>query len=76
MEKIRTAILGYGRNGSTMHAGGIENSSQFKIVAVCNIDSKRRQQAKNHFNCNTYHDYKKMLKEEELDLLIWLYPSN
>ena len=31
---IRTAILGYGRNGSTMHAGPLEKLPDFDVVAV------------------------------------------
>ncbi|MFW6309442.1 MAG: Gfo/Idh/MocA family protein [bacterium] len=67
--KIKTAVLGYGRNGSTMHAGAIENSSDFEMTAVCDIDPERRKQAEERFNCNTYHDYKEMLEGEELDLV-------
>ena len=36
---IRTAIIGYGRNGSTMHANPLERyTDDFQIVAVCDID--------------------------------------
>ena len=32
--KIRTAILGYGRNGGTMHAGAIEKNDAFELTRV------------------------------------------
>lgn len=68
-KKIRTAILGYGRSGSTMHAGGVENNETFQMAAVCDVDPKRREQAQERFGCPVYDDYHQMLEEEELDLV-------
>lgn len=67
--KIRTAILGYGRSGSTMHAGAIENNDSFKMNAVCDIDPERLDQASERFACKTYSDYHEMLRTEQLDLV-------
>lgn len=69
MKQIRTAILGYGRSGSTMHAGPIEKSDGFKMVAVCDMDPERRYQASQRFGCTVYEDYREMLEREELDLV-------
>ena len=70
MPKIKTAILGYGRSGSTMHAGAVEhNSDLFEMTAVCDIDSTRREQAAERFGCAVYDDYHAMLADEELDLV-------
>ncbi len=69
MNKIRTAILGYGRSGSTMHAGPIEKIDGFDMAAVCDIDPKRREQAFERFGCTVYEDYHEMLKKEKLDLV-------
>lgn len=66
---IRTAILGYGRNGSTMHAGPVEQNEAFSMSAVCDIDPERRQQAAARFGCPVYEDYREMLRREELDLV-------
>ena len=50
MAKIRTAIVGYGRSGSTMHAGAIENNGDlFEMTAVCDIDPERRDEAEKRF---------------------------
>jgi len=47
MPKLRAAILGYGRSGSSMHAGALEhNNDAFDVVAVCDVDPKRQEQAK------------------------------
>lgn len=66
---IRTAILGYGRSGSTMHAGAIEANPDFSVSAVCDIDAARREQASQRFGCPTYDDYREMLAKEDLDLV-------
>ncbi|MCL2816293.1 MAG: Gfo/Idh/MocA family oxidoreductase, partial [Oscillospiraceae bacterium] len=69
-EKIKAAILGYGRNGSTMHADAIEKSAEFDLTAVCDIDENARNKAHERFNCRVYENYHDMLEREELDLVI------
>lgn len=66
---LRGAILGYGRNGSTMHAGAYETSKDFKLAAVCDIDADRLNQASDRHGCEVYTDYRQMLREVELDLV-------
>ena len=68
--KIKTAILGYGRNGSTMHAGAIENSDDFELTHVCDIDGEAINKAEQRFKCKTYHDYRQMIKEKDIDLVV------
>lgn len=49
---IKTAILGYGRSGSTLHADPLEKlSDDFTITAVCDIDPQAQKKAKARFNC-------------------------
>lgn len=69
MSAIRTAILGYGRNGSTMHGGALEANADFDVVAVCDTSSERREEAASRFGCKTYSDHHRMLQDEELDLV-------
>lgn len=66
---IRTAILGYGRSGSTMHAGGIANNPRFRMAAACDIDPARRAEAAARFGCPVYDDYRRMLAEQKPDLV-------
>lgn len=70
METIRTAIVGYGRNGSTMHAGGVAGNPRFTMAAVCDIDPKRREQARARFGCPVYEDYAELLAREHPDLVV------
>jgi scyllo-inositol 2-dehydrogenase (NADP+) len=67
---IRTAILGYGRNGSSMHAGAVAGNPAFTMTAVCDSDPARRGQAQERFGCPVYADYREMLQREELDLVV------
>jgi predicted dehydrogenase len=66
---IRTAILGYGRSGSTLHANPLEKSDAFDVVATCDIDPERNRQASKRFGCTTYDNYLEMLEKEDLDLV-------
>jgi predicted dehydrogenase len=67
---IRTAILGYGRSGSSLHAGPIERSDAFEMVAACDIDPERQAQASERFGCAIHDDYHQMLDKEDLDLVV------
>jgi predicted dehydrogenase len=68
--KLKTAILGYGRSGSTMHAGAIAaNAEAFDLAAVCDIDPARRREAEERFGCRVWEDYHAMLAGEDLDLI-------
>jgi scyllo-inositol 2-dehydrogenase (NADP+) len=67
---IRTAILGYGRSGSSMHAGGVQGNDAFEMAAVCDIDPARQKEAAERFKCATYDAYHAMLERERLDLVI------
>ncbi|MFA7231290.1 MAG: Gfo/Idh/MocA family oxidoreductase [Victivallaceae bacterium] len=68
---IKTAILGYGRSGSTLHADPLEKlSGDFTVSAVCDIDQEARKKAKSRFNCAVYEDYNEMLRQEKLNLVV------
>lgn len=75
MSVIRTALLGYGRTGP-MHAGAIEKNKAFQLTAICDSDSHARQKAATRFGCQPYDDYRRMLKEEQLDLVVILTRSD
>ncbi|MCL1792992.1 MAG: Gfo/Idh/MocA family oxidoreductase [Oscillospiraceae bacterium] len=68
--KIRTAILGYGRSGSTLHADAIEKSGDFVLTDVCDIDEKARNAAVRRFQCRAHEDYRTMAKRDDIDLIV------
>jgi predicted dehydrogenase len=68
---IKTAILGYGRSGSTLHADPIEKRPEFELTAVCDIDPAAQEKAAKRFGCRIYTDYHDMLAHEnDLDLVV------
>ncbi|MGC6424850.1 MAG: Gfo/Idh/MocA family protein [Lentimonas sp.] len=69
--KIKTAIIGYGRSGKFLHAAGLKgNTDAYEVVAVAGRTDKNLEQAKADFGCKTYKDYRVMLDEADLDLVI------
>ncbi len=69
--KIKTAILGYGRSGSTLHANPLaEMKDDFAVTAVCDIDPAAQKKARDRFGCAIYDDYRKMLRSADLDLVV------
>jgi len=69
--KIKTAILGYGKSGSSLHADPLEKSPEFEVTVICDIDENAQKEAKARFgNSRVYTCYKQMLKDEELDLVV------
>ncbi len=73
---IKTAILGYGRSGSSLHADPIAKLPDFQLTAICDIDAAARQKGQARFSCRTYTDYNEMLSQEELDLVVLVTRSD
>ena len=67
---LKTAILGYGRSGSTLHADPIEKLPDFNLTAVCDIEPEARRKAYERFGCDVYEDYRQMLAKEDIDLVV------
>ncbi|MFH1904461.1 MAG: Gfo/Idh/MocA family oxidoreductase [bacterium] len=65
---IRTAIIGYGRSGSSLHADPLEALSEYEVVAVCDPDKERQKIAHQRFGCPTYSGLSLLLKKEKIDL--------
>jgi predicted dehydrogenase len=75
--KIRTAVLGFGRSGSGMHAGALAaNAKDFEVVAVCDADAGRRDEARKRFGCAVYDEYAPMLRQERPELVCVLTRSD
>jgi len=67
---IKTAILGFGRSGSSLHANPLDANDAFTVTAVCDIDQSRLDQAKARFGCALYTDYHRMLQEADIDFVV------
>ena len=71
--EIRWDIIGYGGafNMGRAHAGWINASPGMKTVAVCDVDAKRLETAKEELpGVATCTDYREMLKQEQFDIVL------
>ena len=73
---IRTGLIGYGRNGQSMHGEAIRKSPDFEMVCVCDIDKGATDRAKEVFSCDTCEDYHELLARDDLDLVVIVTPSD
>jgi predicted dehydrogenase len=68
-DRLKVAILGFGRSGGGMHAVAIQATGDFELAAVCDADAGNRRQAQDRFGCRVYEDHRRMLRDEPLDLV-------
>ncbi len=67
-EKTRIAIVGFGGAGQGP-ANLIQEYEDLELVAIADTSKERRMLAEERFGVRTYSDYRKMLKEEKIDIL-------
>ncbi len=65
---LKVAIAGFGMAGSGA-AAFVKEHRDLELVAVADPSEERRLAAEEKFAVRTYGDYRKMLKEEEIDVL-------
>ncbi|MEM2940789.1 MAG: Gfo/Idh/MocA family oxidoreductase [Thermoproteota archaeon] len=75
--KIRVGISGLGRSGWSIHANTLEKcSSMYNVVAVSDPIEERRSEAVERFGCRAYSDFKSLVKDEEVELMVVATPSH
>ncbi|MFA6568235.1 MAG: Gfo/Idh/MocA family oxidoreductase [Victivallales bacterium] len=72
MRKLRVGIIGQGRSGRNIHANTLIKlvNDRFEIAAVCDLILERCEPSQKDTGCAVYTDYKKMLKDKSLDLIV------
>lgn len=76
MQILRVAILGQGRSGRDIHGAYLsQDTDRFKITAVVDPLSERRERAEREYGCETYPDYTALLGRDDLDLIVNAAPS-
>ena len=86
MKVIDTTIIGLGQIGyaydcdnksTRTHVGQIKQQANFKLIAACDSDVKKTDQLKNKDkdNTKTYSNYKTMLDNHNIELLVLAVPS-
>jgi len=74
---IRVGIIGQGRSGYSIHCRYLKTvPEQYKIIAVVDPIEERRKRAEQEFGCDSYSDYKELLKRNDLDLIVNSTPSH
>jgi scyllo-inositol 2-dehydrogenase (NADP+) len=69
--EIKTAIIGLGRAGWSLHAEPMSKINAYKIVAAADVREDRRKEAEQTYGCKTYESIEDLLKKEKnLDLVV------
>jgi predicted dehydrogenase len=70
-ERVTTALIGSGDRGRQIVGGGDQ------VLAVCDVDAKRREQAKKQIDekagttdCDAYNDFREVLARDDIDGVI------
>lgn len=73
---IRVGIAGLGRSGWSIHAIGLTNlEEKYRIVAVSDPRSERREEAAARFGCRTHADTDALFADEEIELAVVATPT-
>ena len=77
MNKINIAIIGCGRVGIHHSKAILKNKKLFNFKAICDLDISKCKNLNNSLGTNLpyYSDYKKMLKESDIDIVSIITPS-
>jgi scyllo-inositol 2-dehydrogenase (NADP+) len=74
-DPIRYGIVGLGRAGWDIHVKELRPRADAKIVAVADPIAERRDQAAAEFGCKTYPNLSKLLKQEDIEVVVIATPS-
>ena len=75
-EKLfKVGLIGCGRI-SKIHTSVLSSLPGVKLTAVCDIAEERAQNYAQKFKCETYADYKKMLKAKNIDIINICTPTH
>lgn len=74
MKKITVGIIGQGRSGRGIHAVALNNQKlkdKFDLVAVADLQAERcTETCEEHPGCKAYTDFREMLKDPAIDLIV------
>jgi predicted dehydrogenase len=85
---IQFAQIGCGRQGTVDYTGTMKHTDLCRMVAVCDLDSRRVEIAKNtvetfykgkgenNVNIKTYHDFHEVLNNPDIDAVIVSVPDH
>ncbi|HRU32055.1 MAG TPA: Gfo/Idh/MocA family oxidoreductase [bacterium] len=75
-EPIQVGVVGLGRSGWNIHIRTFRNmTDKFRVVAVCDINEARLEEAKTSLGCKTYARYEDFLGDQEIELVVVATPT-
>src|SRR3954468_12658253 len=74
-DAVRYAVVGLGRAGWDIHVHQLRPRTDSKIVAVVDPVEDRRNEAAAEFGCKTYTSLSKMLRQEDVEVVVIATPS-
>ncbi|MBP1995971.1 Gfo/Idh/MocA family protein [Paenibacillus eucommiae] len=73
---LKVGIIGQGRSGRDIHGNLLAKIKHYyKIAAVADGLTERRERAIQEYNCHAYASWQEMVEHEELDLVVNASPS-
>lgn len=75
-KKINVVLIGYGYWGPNL-ARNIDNSDNFNLIGICDINKKNLLKAKKKYpKIKIFKDYKKAIKKEKIELVAIASPTS
>ena len=76
MRKLRVGIIGFGRSGKGIHGRAfLKLADKYQIVAVSDSFLDRLKEIKEQTGCAIYDDYKKLLADKNVEVVVNATPS-
>ena len=73
---IKVGIAGLGRSGWAIHADALARlPGQFSVVAACDPDPERQQEAEGRFRCRACAGIAGLVADDEIELMVVATPS-
>jgi predicted dehydrogenase len=69
-DPIRCGVIGLGRIGWCHHSQAIAQHGGFTLVAVCDLEADRREEARAASGCATYERFEELLADANVELVI------
>jgi scyllo-inositol 2-dehydrogenase (NADP+) len=74
---VQVGVAGLGRAGWNLHALTLEAlPAEYRVVAVCDFNPGRLEEARSRLGCQTYTDFGAMLADEAVQLVVIAMPSH
>ncbi len=76
MKKIKIGIIGAGKIAERLHLPSYKETKKAEVIAICDIIKKKAERLAKMFNIpKVYTDYKKMIKEADIDAVSVCTPN-